>query len=99
VTLDGQLEVSPFQLEPVVVTATPTPIMPEQSALPTSSLGGEELRKNQTVSLAHAIESLPGLHTLSTGAQVGKPVIRGLDGRARSGAGRLAPARGLLLER
>ena len=79
-TLDAALAISPFSLEPVLVTATPTPIQPEQSALPTATLGGEDLRKNQTVSLAHAIEQLPGVHTLSTGAQVGKPVIRGLTG-------------------
>src|SRR5262249_1995463 len=48
--------------------------------LPSSALAGEKLRREHTVSLAHAIESLPGVRTLSSGGQVGKPVIRGLSG-------------------
>jgi outer membrane receptor protein involved in Fe transport len=36
--------------------------------------------REHTVSLAHAIEDLPGMSNLSTGGQVGKPVIRGLEG-------------------
>ncbi|HLQ68638.1 MAG TPA: carboxypeptidase regulatory-like domain-containing protein, partial [Gemmatimonadales bacterium] len=79
-TLDVRLTASPFALEPVTVTATRHPIAPDLSPLPVASLSGEGLRREQGVSLAHVLEALPGLRTLSTGAQIGKPVIRGLAG-------------------
>ena len=77
---DFSLVASPFMMEPVVVTGTPAPREPQRLALPSSVLAGEALRQNETVSIAHAIEGLPGVHTVSTGAQVGKPMIRGLTG-------------------
>jgi outer membrane receptor protein involved in Fe transport len=80
VALDVTLLSSPFRLEPVTVTATRSPVATEGSPLPVAALGGPELRRAQSVSLAHVLEALPGLRTLSTGAQIGKPVIRGLTG-------------------
>jgi outer membrane receptor protein involved in Fe transport len=79
-SFDLQLTTTPFTLSPVIVTATRSPVAPMQTPLPSATLFGERLRRNQTVSLAHAIEVLPGVRTLSTGAEVGKPVIRGLTG-------------------
>jgi outer membrane receptor protein involved in Fe transport len=79
-SLDFALDATPFVTEPVIVTGTPAPRQPGRLALSSSVLSGEALRQNETVSLAHAIEGLPGVHTMSTGAQVGKPVIRGLTG-------------------
>src|SRR2546423_1072382 len=79
-TVDVQLVASPFALEAVTVTATRQPIAPDLSPLPVATLSGEALRREQGVSLAHVLEALPGLRTLSTGAQIGKPVIRGLAG-------------------
>jgi len=67
-------------LAPVTVTATRSPIDPRESPLPASELSGDSLRRSISVSLARAIEELPGLRTLSTGEQIGKPVIRGLAG-------------------
>jgi len=67
-------------LAPVTVTATRAPIDPRLSPLPTTELSGDALRRSISVSLARAVEDLPGLRTLSTGEQVGKPVIRGLAG-------------------
>ena len=80
VALDVALVPSPFQLEPVTVTATRSPVAADASPLPFAALSGVELRRAQSVSLAHVLEALPGLRTLSTGAQIGKPVIRGLSG-------------------
>jgi iron complex outermembrane recepter protein len=67
-------------LAPVTVTATRDPIDPRDSPLPASELSGDALRRSISVSLARAVEVLPGLRTLSTGEQIGKPVIRGLAG-------------------
>jgi outer membrane receptor protein involved in Fe transport len=80
VAVDVALTPSPFQLEPVTVTATRSPVAADASPLPFSALAGDQLRRAQGVSLAHVLEALPGLRTLSTGAQIGKPVIRGLSG-------------------
>jgi len=80
VAVDVALAASPFRLEPVTVTATRSPVAADASPLPFAALAGEQLRRAQSVSLAHVLEALPGLRTLSTGAQIGKPVIRGLAG-------------------
>src|SRR5213083_2819385 len=78
--LEIVLTPSAFNLEPVTVTATRQPLASEGSPLPASALAGDELRQAQGVSLAHVVEALPGARTISTGAQIGKPVIRGLSG-------------------
>ena len=67
-------------LEPVVVTATRDAIDVRRSPLPVSELAGDRLHREQSVSLASAIDRLPGVHSLTTGQQIGKPVIRGLSG-------------------
>ena len=74
------LRPSVLHLDAVTVTATRSAIAPLASPLPTAELGGERLRRAHEVSLAHALDELPGVRTLSTGEQVGKPIIRGLTG-------------------
>src|SRR3989441_3230899 len=74
---------SAFRLEPVTVTATRQPLASELSPLPTAALAGDELRRAQSVSLAHVVAALPGVNAITTGLQIGKPVIRGLS-RQRS---------------
>jgi len=74
------LSASSFELPPVTVTAVRNPLDPKLAALPVDELGPEQLRREHGVSLAHALDDLAGVNTLSTGEQVGKPVIRGLTG-------------------
>ncbi|HEV8381437.1 MAG TPA: TonB-dependent receptor [Gemmatimonadales bacterium] len=71
---------SALQLQPLTVTATRQPLASEISPLPVSQLAGDELRRAQSVSLAHVVDALPGARAISTGAQIGKPVIRGFSG-------------------
>ncbi|HKA25607.1 MAG TPA: TonB-dependent receptor, partial [Candidatus Eisenbacteria bacterium] len=78
--LQVKLVTTPFDIAPVQVTASRSPIDPDRSPQPTATLSGDRLQREHTVSLAHAIQELPGMRTLSTGAQVGKPVVRGLAG-------------------
>ncbi|HXY30905.1 MAG TPA: TonB-dependent receptor [Gemmatimonadaceae bacterium] len=68
------------RLAPVTVTAARQPSDPLNSALPVSEMSGERLRREGEVSLAQTLDGLPGLRNLSTGQQVGKPVIHGLYG-------------------
>ena len=67
-------------LDPVTVTATRAPADPLSSPLPTASLSAAALAREYRVSLAHALETLGGVRALTTGGEIGKPVIRGLSG-------------------
>jgi len=78
--LSVALQTTPFEISRLDVTASRSPIDSDRSPLPTAALSGDKLRREHSVSLARAIEDLPGVRTLSTGEQVGKPVIRGLSG-------------------
>ncbi|PYP51813.1 MAG: TonB-dependent receptor, partial [Gemmatimonadetes bacterium] len=79
-TLSVVLNRTSLWVEPVTVTATRAPLAAGLSPLPTQALSEDRLRREQSVSLAHALGSLPGINALTTGQQIGKPVIRGLTG-------------------
>ena len=68
------------RLPAVIVTATRDTISPLASPLPTGVLTAVELRRDHGVSLAQTLTRLPGVRSLGTGEQIGKPVIRGLSG-------------------
>jgi len=79
-TLDLVVERAAFAVEPVTVTATRAPLPSLASPLSTAAVSEDALRRAQSVSLAHSLAELPGINALSTGQQIGKPVIRGLAG-------------------
>lgn len=74
------LHASIVELDAVTVTATRAPGDPLAAPLPTATLGASALAREYRVSLAHALEVLPGVRALTTGGEIGKPVIRGLSG-------------------
>ncbi len=74
------LSSSAFVVDPITVTATRAPGLTGGSVLPVSEMGEAELRRNATISLAHSLQRLPGVRSVSTGEQIGKPMIRGLFG-------------------
>ena len=78
--LEIVLTPSAFNLEPVTVTATRQPLASASSPLPADALAGDELRRAQGVSLAHVVATLPGVNAITTGSQIGKPMIRGFSG-------------------
>lgn len=67
-------------LPTLVVTGARAELGGAAAPLPASELSGDELRLETSVSIARVLERLPGLRMLSTGEQVGKPVVRGLSG-------------------
>src|SRR5947199_3227651 len=79
-TLTVPLRRTPAWLEPVTITATRAPSAALGSPLSAAALSEDGLRRDQSVSLAHSLARLPGVTALTTGAQIGKPVIRGLAG-------------------
>ena len=78
--LSVQLTPSAVALPPIVVSAAPTPGTSLTSPLAATVLEGDALRRSQSVSIARAIERLPGGRSLTTGGQIAKPMIRGLTG-------------------
>jgi iron complex outermembrane receptor protein len=67
-----------IELPDLQVTATPIATSVLTSPQPTAVLSGTELRTEQAPSLGETLKMVPGVHSLSTGIGVGKPVIRGL---------------------
>jgi iron complex outermembrane recepter protein len=79
-SLTVELRQSPVPIDPITVTVTRGAMSPTSSPLPASALGRDALDREQSVSLAHTLTQLPGVRALTTGREIGKPVIRGLSG-------------------
>ncbi|MEO7156340.1 MAG: TonB-dependent receptor, partial [Vicinamibacterales bacterium] len=79
-TADFSLGAGTPRLEPVNITATREPVAAADNPIPTSTLGNEQLRRDAGISLAHSLARLPGVRSVSSGEQIGKPMIRGLFG-------------------
>src|SRR3954463_2543093 len=81
-SLDVSLTVvsSALQIQPVNVTATRVPAPALSSPLSTSMLTGDQVHAEGGISLAHAVAQLPGVRSVTSGQQIGKPVVRGLFG-------------------
>ena len=74
------LEPGGQRLEPVNVTATRAPTPALTSPLPMSILTGEQVAREGGVSLARSVARLAGVRNVSTGQEIGKPMVRGLFG-------------------
>ncbi|HEX2217414.1 MAG TPA: TonB-dependent receptor [Gemmatimonadales bacterium] len=86
VTLDEEDVVPEVELKPSLVelpdlqvTAAPVATTSLASPQPVSVLGGADLEASRSATLGETVSTLPGVRSLSTGAGVGKPVIRGLS--------------------
>lgn len=77
-TLDVAMRPSVVELTELQVTATPLATTPLTSPQPTAILGGADLRVAQSPTLGETLQGTAGVHNLSTGPGIGKPVIRGL---------------------
>ncbi len=78
-TLDVAMRPTLVELPDIQVTATPLATTSLTSPQPTSSLSGRDVQEHRAASLGETISALPGVHSFSTGAGIGKPVIRGLS--------------------
>ncbi|MEZ4425796.1 MAG: TonB-dependent receptor [Gemmatimonadota bacterium] len=78
--VEVELAAAPLQLDPLSVTAERAPSAASGSPLPITTLEPEALDRRRIRSLARAIDGLPGVDALTTGEQIGKPVVRGLSG-------------------
>ena len=73
------LEQSHFILEEVVVS-TPSGRLQRESIVSIEHKKIAKLQQTSPLTLAEAISSIPGVEQTTTGAGIGKPVIRGLSG-------------------
>jgi iron complex outermembrane receptor protein len=71
---------SPLALEPLNVTVARGPLDASSSPLATATLDEAKMDREVSISLAQTLEQLAGVRNLSTGQEIGKPVIRGLSG-------------------
>ncbi len=75
-----EMHASALRLAPVTVTAARKPTDPMNSPMPAADVPADALRRDASVSLAHALDGTAGVRDITTGQQVGTPVIRGLSG-------------------
>ena len=81
VTLDVAMTPSLLQGKEITVTGTPTAQDPLQATQDVDVVPPEELALQRTAALGDVLErSVPGAASVKTGAQAGKPVLRGLSG-------------------
>lgn len=73
------LEPSHFELKEVIVTAS-TGRLQRENIVSVEHLNINELQLAKSLTLAEAISNIPGVEQNTTGAGIGKPVIRGLSG-------------------
>ncbi|MFM9028534.1 MAG: TonB-dependent receptor, partial [Bacteroidota bacterium] len=78
VSLDIELEKRAMEAGEVVITGTAFASDDRRMSAPVSSIGRLELQSLAAPNLVQALTRIPGVSSLSTGAGIGKPVIRGL---------------------
>jgi hypothetical protein len=76
--LDVTLNESLVELPPIQVTASPNATSALTSPQPVDVLGGARLAADHTANLGQTLDRVPGVTAWTTGAGIGKPVIRGL---------------------
>ncbi|MGK7370003.1 MAG: carboxypeptidase-like regulatory domain-containing protein, partial [Candidatus Halalkalibacterium sp. M3_1C_030] len=79
-TLNVILEPRLIQSETITVTGTPYASDPLTTPADVDVLSGDAKFSKQQTSLGSSLEELAGVSSISTGSQMGKPVIRGLSG-------------------
>ena len=80
VTVDVTLRARLIQSETITVTGTPYASDPLTTPADVDVLSGDAKFSKQQTSLGSSLDELAGVSSISTGSQMGKPVIRGLSG-------------------
>jgi len=78
VTFNIEMRQSFIETHTVTVTGTPIRQDPLRSAADIGILAGRNKSEKQAADLGQTLDDLPGIANITTGSQVGKPVIRGL---------------------
>ena len=78
-TFDVTLSESLIQTPVIDVTGSTNPSDISNSVYSVTSINSNEMTKQKDQNLAEAIQNIPGVNNISTGTNLGKPVIRGLS--------------------
>ncbi len=79
--LEITLAPSIIEMEAITVTGTPRAQNPLETTQTVDVLAGRSLRRESSGSLGQTLRSFSGVDAITTGANMGKPVIRGLSGK------------------
>ncbi|CAM1340254.1 TonB-dependent receptor [Tenacibaculum aestuarii] len=79
ISFDVQLEESIFKIDEVIIS-TPFNKLQSENVMKVERLSARALQKTGATTLSEGITNIAGVSQVSTGASIGKPVIRGLSG-------------------
>ena len=71
---------SKIEIQEIPVTANPLQVNSNDMVKPARIIGSKELMQNSSASLGKNLKNIPGVSNSSGGENVGRPVIRGMDG-------------------
>ena len=69
-----------IEIQEIPVTANPLQINSNDMAKPVRIIGNKKLMQNSSASLGKNLKNIPGVSNSAWGENVGRPVIRGMDG-------------------
>ena len=69
-----------IEIQEIPVTANPLKINSNKMVKPVAIISNKELIKNSSASLGRNLKNIPGVSNSAWGENVGRPVIRGMDG-------------------
>lgn len=78
-TFNLKLEESVFKIDEIIIS-TPFNKLQSENVMKVERLSAREIQKTGATTLAEGITNVAGVSQISTGASIGKPVIRGLSG-------------------
>ncbi len=78
-TVNFTLAASATEMPTVVITGVSASTEMRRNPVPTSVIGATQLNQRSATNIIDAISRAPGVAQISTGAAIGKPVIRGLS--------------------
>ena len=69
-----------IEIQEIPITANPLKINSNKMVKPVKIISNKELIKNSSASLGRNLKNIPGVSNSAWGENVGRPVIRGMDG-------------------
>ncbi len=78
-TFNPSLKESIFKIDEIIIS-TPFNKLQSENVMKVERLSAKALHKMGATTLSEGITNIPGVSQISTGASIGKPVIRGLSG-------------------
>ncbi|TDQ25812.1 TonB-dependent receptor [Tenacibaculum caenipelagi] len=79
ITFNLELEESVFKIDEVIIS-TPFNKLQSENVMKVERLSAKAIQKTGATTLSEGITNIAGVSQISTGASIGKPVIRGLSG-------------------